>query len=74
MNEYKSILREDCENPALDPSLFPGALVENHWTSDNLEEGSALACAVYTYQGASSCRLDGENLFPFLIVTDQRLN
>ena len=74
MNEYKSILREDCENPALDPSLFPGALVENHWTSDNLEEGSALACAVYTYQGASSCRLDGENLFPFLIVTDQQLD
>ena len=74
MNEYKSILREDCENPALDPSLFPGALVENHWTSDNLEEGSVLACAVYTYQGASSCRLDGENLFPFLIVTDQQLD
>jgi len=73
MNEYKSILREDCENPALDPSLFPGALVENHWASDNLSKGSSLQCAVYTYQGASSCRLDRENLFPFLIVTDQQL-
>jgi hypothetical protein len=73
INEFKSIVREDCENPALDPTLFPGALIENHWTSDNLDQGSALACAVYTFQRASSGRLDGENLFPFLIVTDQQL-
>ncbi len=73
INEFRSILRADCENPALDPFLFPGALVENHWASDNLSKGSSLQCAVYTYQGASSCRFDRENLFPFLIVTDQQL-
>ncbi len=74
IDEFKTILREDCENPALDPMVFPGSLVENHWTSDNRDQESGFSCAIYTYQGASSCRLDKENLFPFMIVTDQKLN
>jgi hypothetical protein len=74
IKEFQTILREDCENPALDPGLFPGSLSENHWTSDNFDPESSLGCAVYSYQGSSSCRLKKDNLFPFMIVTDQVLN
>jgi hypothetical protein len=73
IKEFQTILREDCENPALDPFLFPGSLSENHWTSDDFDPESSFGCAVYSYQGSSSCRLEKDNLFPFMIVTDQKL-
>lgn len=74
INEFKSIIRENCQNPALDQTLFPDSLVENHWVIESSNSPNPRACTIFTFQGASLCRLDRENLFPFMIVTNDSIS
>lgn len=66
-SEFVALGEKTCINPALNPNVFPNALVDNHWVfGEGIKEGKA--CAVYTYKATRSCRLFSENARPFYMV------
>ena len=69
LKELRTLVIEDCGNPAINPNIFPGILVENYWAADK-SSGSGFRCGMYTYLGATSCRLFNNLERPSLIVRD----
>lgn len=69
-SEFATITRNDCLNPALNPTAFPNILIENFWTK-GVGVNSGKACVVFTLNGARSCRvIDRDTPRPFLMVKD----
>ena len=70
--ELRSIMQDNCINPAVNPNVFPNILVENYWSSEKSphQMSGMYRCAGYTYQGYVSCRVFGTTQLPFLIVSD----
>ena len=69
LKELRSLVVEGCGNPAVNPNVFPGILVENYWASDE-SSASGFRCGMYTYLGATSCRLFNSLERPSLLVRD----
>ena len=71
VSEMRALNEDACINPALDVRTFASAVVENHWTSEASRSSGLLACAVYTYQGSSSCRESKSTPYPFMLVIER---
>ena len=71
VREMRALNEDACINPALDVRTFASAVVENHWTSEESRTSGLLACAVYTYQGNSSCRESKSTPYPFMLVIER---
>ena len=71
VSEMRALNEDACINPALDVRTFSSAVVENHWTSEESRTSGLLACAVYTYQGNSSCRESKSTPYPFMLIIER---
>ena len=68
--EFESILEENCDNPALNPNVFPNVEVNNYWLQEDSWHGSRFACSVYILQGSSFCRQPSNINLPILLIKD----
>ena len=71
VGEMRALNEDTCINPALDVRTFSSTVVENHWTSEASRTSGLLACAVYTFQGNSSCRESKSTPYPFMLVIER---
>lgn len=71
VGELRALTEGACINPAIDVRTFPSTIVENHWTSESSLSSGVLACAVYTYQGNSSCRESKSTPYPFMLIIER---
>ena len=71
VGELRALREDSCVNPAIDIRSFPAAQVENNWTSESSRTTSLLACAVYLYQGNSSCRESKATPYPFMLLLER---
>lgn len=69
LEELVSLKLKDCVNPNVNLNVFPDVLVENYWASDKSPH-KGFRCGMYTYSGATSCRLFDNLERPMLIVRD----
>ena len=69
LKELASLKIENCGNPSINLNVFPGVLVENYWAIDQSPH-NGFRCGMYTYSGATSCRLFNNLERPMLIVRD----
>lgn len=69
LKELSSLSVEGCGNPSVNLNVFPNILVENYWASDESPH-TGFRCGMYTYSGATSCRLFDNLERPMLIVRD----
>jgi len=67
LEELSSLRVEDCGNPSVNINVFPSIQVENYWASDESPH-YGFRCGMYTYSGATSCRLFDNLERPFLMV------
>jgi len=67
LEELASLKVRGCGNPSVNTNVFPSIQVENYWAKD---EGphQGFRCGMYTYSGATSCRLFDNLERPFLMV------
>ena len=70
-SELASLRIKECGNPSINTNVFPAILVENYWAKDESPH-SGFRCGMYTYSGATSCRLFDNLERPVLIVRDLR--
>ncbi len=68
-SELASLRVEECGNPSININVFPAILVENYWARDESPH-NGFRCGMYTYSGATSCRLFDNLERPILIVRD----
>jgi hypothetical protein len=66
-SELASLRIKECGNPSINTNVFPAILVENYWAKDESPHSG-----LYTYSGATSCRLFDNLERPVLIVRDLR--
>ena len=45
LKELRTLVIEDCGNPAVNPNVFPGILVENYWAADK-SSASGFRCGM----------------------------
>ncbi len=69
LGELSSLKVDGCANPSVNPNVFPGILVENYWAKDSSPH-PGFRCGMYTFSGATSCRLFDNLERPFLMVRD----
>ena len=69
LSELSSLKVDGCANPSVNPKVFPGILVENYWAKDKSPH-PGFRCGMYTFSGATSCRLFDNLERPFLMVRD----
>ncbi|CAI8410322.1 MAG: DUF1566 domain-containing protein [Litorivicinaceae bacterium] len=70
-NEFKEILETSCDNPPLNPNVFPMIEVKNFWLSDKpWLQNASFACAIFLFQGSISCRQAIQLQQPILMVRD----
>ena len=69
LSELSSLKVDGCVNPSVNPNVFPGILVENYWAKDKSPH-PGFRCGMYTFSGATSCRLFDNLERPFLMVRD----
>ena len=69
LKELASLRIEGCGNPSVNLNVFPGILVENYWAIDESPH-FGFRCGMYTFSGATSCRLFDNLERPLLIVRD----
>ena len=67
-HELKSIMLDQCINPAVDTRVFKGLEVNNFWTSSGSLNSDLFRCSVYTYRGDLFCRQPRTVKLPFLLV------
>ena len=67
--ELASLRIKNCGNPSINTNVFPKILVDNYWAQDESPH-YGFRCGMYTYSGATSCRLFDNLERPFLIVRD----
>lgn len=66
--ELKSIMVDQCINPAVDVRVFKDLEVNNFWTSSGSLNSDLFRCSVYTYKGDLFCRQPRVVKLPFLLV------
>ena len=71
VGELRALRVDSCVNPSIDIRAFPAAQVENNWTSESSRTTSLLACAVYLFQGNSSCRESKATPYPFMLMLER---
>ena len=70
-DEFDEILETSCDNPPLNPNVFPSIAVKNFWLSDKpWLQNARFACAIFLFQGSTSCRQAVELHQPILMVRD----
>ena len=69
ISEMSSLTEKQCRRPSLNPTAFPGVLIENYWTLDD-SPYRGYRCGVYTFNAGRSCRLFDSLELPFLMVRD----
>ena len=69
LKELASLRIEGCHNPSVNLNVFPEILVENYWAIDESPH-FGFRCGMYTFSGATSCRLFDNLERPLLIVRD----
>ena len=68
--EFESIIEENCDNPALNPNVFPGLEVNNYWLQEDSWHGNRFACSIYVFQGSSFCRQPSDINLPILLIKE----
>ena len=69
--EVRSIISPACVGPAINSNVFPTLKSANVWTSSESSiQSDAFRCAIYTYNGAYSCKQIKRIAMPFLLVHD----
>ena len=68
--EFESIVEEHCDNPALNPNVFPNIEVNNYWLQEDSWHGSRFACSIYILQGSSFCRQPSDINLPILLIKE----
>ena len=67
--EVRSIISPACVGPAINSNVFPTLKSANVWTSSESSiQSDAFRCAIYTYNGAYSCKQIKRTAKPFLLV------
>ena len=66
--ELKSIMVDQCINPAVDVRVFKGLEVNNFWTSSDSLNSDLFRCSVYNFKGDLFCRQPKTTKLPFLLV------
>ena len=66
--ELKSIMVNQCINPAVDVRVFKGLEVNNFWTSSDSLNSDLFRCSVYNFKGDLFCRQPRAAKLPFLLV------
>lgn len=67
ISEMSTLTEKQCRRPSLNPTAFPGILIENYWASDE-SPYRGYRCGVYTFNAGKSCRLFDSLELPFLMV------
>jgi hypothetical protein len=68
--ELKSLVENDCRNPAINPFKFNSIYISNLWSTTISNRGKKFACALYTYDGRLSCMIRREFKHPSLLIID----
>lgn len=68
--EFQEILETTCDNPPLNPNVFPNIAVENFWLEDSSWHGERFGCSIFLFQGSTSCRQAAQLRQPILMVRD----
>lgn len=68
--EMQSLGNRQCENPVVNPQVFPGIESNNYWTSSPTWWGKQFACAFNTTNGSLFCRNTKKLKMRFLLVRD----
>lgn len=68
--EMNALRRTDCNNPAVDPRIFPSVRVDHYWSGEASHRAFGLACSFYTFNGFGFCRELPSNRRPFWLVLD----
>ena len=68
--ELKSLVENDCRNPAINPFKFNSIYISNLWSTTISNRGNKFACAMYTYDGRLSCMIRREFKYPSLLIVD----
>ena len=71
IDELASLGRRGCGNPSINVNVFPNAMVENYWAKDKSPH-TGFRCGMYTFSGATSCRLFDNLERPFFMVRDPK--
>lgn len=71
LRELGTLTQTTCNNPAINPQIFPSVLVEQYWAGDTSPNGPRLGCTYYTYSGNAYCRASAEDRWPFWMVLDK---
>ena len=71
IDELGSLGISGCGNPSINVNVFPNAMVENYWASDKSPH-TGFRCGMYTFSGATSCRLFDNLERPFFMVRDPK--
>jgi hypothetical protein len=70
-DEFEAIFEGTCDNPPLNPNVFPDIAVKNYWLGDKpWLQNARFACSVYLFQGSTSCRQSIQLRQPVLMVRD----
>ena len=67
IDELASLGVKGCGNPSINVNVFPNAMVNNYWAKDESPH-TGFRCGMYTFSGATSCRLFDNLERPFFMV------
>ena len=67
LDELASLGVKGCGNPSINVNVFPNAMVNNYWAKDESPH-TGFRCGMYTFSGATSCRLFDNLERPFFMV------
>ena len=71
IDELASLGVKGCGNPSINVNTFPNAMVNNYWAKDKSPH-TGFRCGMYTFSGATSCRLFDNLERPFFMVRDPK--
>lgn len=69
-SEFKRIIESSCDNPPVNPNVFPGLTVDNYWLQDSSWHGANFGCSIFLFQGWTSCRQPAQVHQPIMMVRD----
>lgn len=69
--EMQRIQESSCNNPSLNPNVFPAIEIANYWTQTPSRWGDHLGCTYYTLRGQWTCRTAQFLDRPFMLVRDR---
>ena len=69
--ELDDLTEGDCDSPTLNPQVFLGLEIDNHWTSTRTLHNDMFRCVYYTQNGSINCRELRTLEHPFLLIRDE---